>query len=753
MNKYSFPALSGTARPCVALILLCSLLSLPLTATTSTCDPVTYVQDNSTGDGLVVLEAERTTSRSWSTVGTQNVAEVSWKEFTSNTASNGAYIKVPAGGQTANGTPPKGARLDFEIEFVKTGIHYLNLRYLAPNTSSNSVYVAFDGVVFQNTWNMAAGSADWAWLRAPSSFHVPSTGTHTITIYHREAGLLLDKAVVTSVSDMELTDFGPDVTEAGTTTAKSADERIGYRQDNRSEQGLIILEVEMPTHAVAGTDNFACREWEEIADPTASGGSYMNTTNANQRSTTSNMWTAPRLDFEIEVTEIDTHYIHIRHRGTTNNNSVWVSVNHYFVEDWHISQQTTDWTWESPNYGYLTSTTGTYLLSIIMREDGTPIDKIIITTDKNYQPSETKELTTEVSPPDRVYTQTGTYGVVELPVEKPSRNLAGIGQYDTLRWQNQTDVSALGGSYAIVPNVSTGGVLANNEKSADAPLLEYVIDFAQTGTHYLSMRHRAPTGSDNSYTIYLDGVKLEEKHINPLSPDDWVYQDDLPTFDITTTGLHTLTIAMREDGTPLDNMVISSSPAFNARTMPIDLISFTAWAESDHNRLEWSSSYEDNTFAHLVQRSESGHDGWTTIGRVAAAGSSRERVDYYFEDRQAPALAYYRIVTVDLDDSESISSLISVVREFTRVVTASFSVYPNPASDYATLRYDHPTGGTVDLRITSLSGQTVATKRITALAGTNEEHIPLDRLPAGTYVLTGSLGSSGTIVERIVVNH
>ncbi|MBB4079252.1 hypothetical protein GGR28_001872 [Lewinella aquimaris] len=729
--------------------------SIPAAAFSPGCGsgaPITYLQDDSDGDGLVVMEAENPTSSAGSTY-PDHGSDVAWWEYSTNSASNGAYVKVPTSVQLADGQPPKGAQLTYEIEFVKTGTHYINLRYWAANSNDNSVYIAIDGVVFQDAWNLTAGNDSWAWERAPSGFTVSSPGVHTVTIYHREDGLYLDKAVISSTSDFTVADFGPEVTEYGTSTAKATNDRVGYKEDNRTGKGIIVIEAEAPTNNVAGRADFECRQWIEVVDTTASGGTYMTTDDQTTHATPDKMWSAPRLDFEIEVTEIATHYIHIRHRGGSTSNKFYLAVNHHFVDKWKIANSSPQWSWESPQQGYSVTAAGTFLLSIIMRDDNTPIDKIIITTDRNYTPSTKGQHTTEVVPPNMVFQQTGVSNVVELSLEKPSRNLAGIGEYEALRWTNTADATAIGERYAIVPNGNSGEITANNAKSANAPVLEFNIDFVRTGTHYISTRHRAPDNANNSYTMALDGVLVAEQEIFPLSPNEWVYQDDLPTINITTPGIHTFSVYMREDGTPLDHIVISSSPAFNAQTMPIELLSFTGQAAADHNALEWSSIYEDNTATHLVQRSETGHDGWQTLGRVAAAGNSNTRIDYSFEDRQAPSLAYYRIVTVDLDESESISSMVSIVRNTTRRQMATVSVYPNPATEYANLSFEHPTGGDIELRIATLSGRTVATKRSVAAAGTNRETIMLDRLPAGTYVITGSLGGGVTIAERLVVQH
>lgn len=716
------------------------------------CDGPTFVQDDRDGKGLVVMEAERPTSSNASTHAGHS-ANVDWWEFTLNTASNGGYVKVPTTNQNTTTVPYDGARLDFEIEFTQTGTHYFELRYWAPSGNDNSVHLALDGVPIEADWSLVHSRNDWYWSRANNSFTIDTPGTHTITVFHREDGVYLDKIGITTDIDYHFSGFGPEVTEVGTThfKAKAADQRIGYHEDNRTGRGVTAMEAEAATNHVYGRGKYDCRHWDEVADETASGGTYMVTEEQGQRTDTADVWSAPRLDFEIELTELDTHYIYIRHRGTYDNNSVWVAIDYQFVSEWHISKSTTGWTWETPNVGFVNNRKGVYLLSIIMREDATPIDKIIITTDRKFYPETRTQLTTEVVPPNLTYTQQED-GIVELPLEKPSRNLAGLKSRSGLRWLVLDDPAAEDGKYVSVPNKLPRQINLQDSFSREAPLLEYDIDFTEIGPHFLYMRHRSPNNEDNSYSFFLDGVKIEEVHINQLSSDAWVYHEELPSFEVAAAGRHTLSIYMREDGTPLDHLIISNNPALNAAAMPIELTDLDAVARSDDNLVTFTSVYEDNTDHHLIERSSDGRADWQTVGTLAAAGNSSSALAYRFTDTNPTTRAYYRVTTVDLDGSRSTSAIIAVVREV-KTGDLSVSVYPNPASDFATLRYTHPEGGAVAITVYDLSGAMVATRNTTAISGVNELDVPLDRLGNGTYVIAANLGAGGVVTQRLVVQH
>ena len=733
------------------LFLLITTLSLGARPTVSPgCGGPTFVQDDRDGNGLVVMEAERpTSSRASNRAG--HSSSVDWWEYTLNSASNGGYVKVPTTGQNAFTTPFDGARLEFEIEFSRTGTHYLDLRYWAPTDSDNSVHVTVNGQTIKQAWQLPVSGSTWEWQRMPAAFSIPAAGVYTVVIHHREDGLFVDKVGITTDQGYRFSGFGPDVTERLRGAAKGEAWRVGYHEDNRTGQGITAFEAELSTNNIDGRGAYECRRWGWVSDTSASGGRYMTTLNKGQRSDSSDLWSAPRLDFEIELTELDTHFIHIRHKGTYDNNSVWVAVDNSLVGEWHISKNTTGWTWETPNVGFINGRKGAHLLSLIMREDATPIDKIIVTTDRNYKPQQHTQLTTEVVPPNLVYTQQ-TDGTLELPMEKPSRNLAGLYEYADRRWAVLHDVEAIDGCYVEMPDPRNTQINLKNALSAKAPQLEYDVNFTQIGPHFLYMRHRAANHEDNSYTIYLDGVKVEEVHLNQFSPDAWVYANELPSFEVPSTGRHTISIYGREDGTPLDHVLISPSPALNASAMPIELTDLDAVPRGSDNLVTFTSVYEDNTDYHLIERSSDGRADWNTVGTLAAAGNSSAAIDYRFTDSTPPARAYYRVTTVDLDGSRSTSAIVTVLRKVV-ATDLSVSVYPNPATDFAALRYVHPTGGGVSVNILDLNGALVATRISTAVKGTNELAIPLQRLTAGTYLLHLDLGAEGVRTERIVVQH
>lgn len=150
-------------------------------------------------DGLLCIEAEH---------------------FTSLTEAGGHAwqpVKEPAGfeGEGAMGALPnnttiwmtdyvgKSPRMDFSVEFTRTGAHYLWVRASGATDADNSVHAGLDGTAVGGlsglTWNPTKA---WTWANKKmdqkvASFTVSTAGPHTINFWIREDGAVIDRFVIT----------------------------------------------------------------------------------------------------------------------------------------------------------------------------------------------------------------------------------------------------------------------------------------------------------------------------------------------------------------------------------------------------------------------------------------------------------------------------------------------------------------------------------------------------------------------------
>ncbi|MET4075523.1 T9SS type A sorting domain-containing protein [Hymenobacter sp. UYCo722] len=112
--------------------------------------------------------------------------------------------------------------------------------------------------------------------------------------------------------------------------------------------------------------------------------------------------------------------------------------------------------------------------------------------------------------------------------------------------------------------------------------------------------------------------------------------------------------------------------------LPVLLTRFDATAKSSGVALNWATASEKNSAYFEVQRSATGQ-GYETIGRVAAQGSSSSLRTYAFLDAHPLAgLAYYRLRQVDNDGTTAYSPVATALAQVEK--GADTRAYPNPTS-------------------------------------------------------------------------
>ena len=162
----------------------------------------------------------------------------------------------------------------------------------------------------------------------------------------------------------------------------------GYQQD--ASTGLVSIELEnFDTNLPQGN-----HAWSTIASGDASGGSAMLATpNTGTNNNTGFETASPRLDYRVNFTRVGTHYIWIRGQGASVDDSVHVGLNGtaQATSDRVTGFITTAWRWSGDTMDTARATIevtapGEQVVNLWMREDGTQVDKIVLTTDPSLQP-------------------------------------------------------------------------------------------------------------------------------------------------------------------------------------------------------------------------------------------------------------------------------------------------------------------------------------------------------------------------------
>ncbi|PIR70266.1 MAG: hypothetical protein COU46_02535, partial [Candidatus Niyogibacteria bacterium CG10_big_fil_rev_8_21_14_0_10_42_19] len=183
----------------------------------SEAQTATFQQDGGS-QGLVSMEAENYD------INTSGANGASWvADSTAGYSGTGAMKAMPDSGINQNtGYAVNSPELEYRINFVKTGTHYVWVRGWALDGSSDSVHAGLDGAEISTADRILVGSfGSWVWTKATmdginASINVSPIGLHTLNIWMREDGFIIDKIVLTTDSAYVPSGNGPAETLAPT---------------------------------------------------------------------------------------------------------------------------------------------------------------------------------------------------------------------------------------------------------------------------------------------------------------------------------------------------------------------------------------------------------------------------------------------------------------------------------------------------------------------------------------------------------
>ncbi|WP_022825022.1 beta strand repeat-containing protein [Hymenobacter norwichensis] len=204
----------------------------------------------------------------------------------------------------------------------------------------------------------------------------------------------------------------------------------------------------------------------------------------------------------------------------------------------------------------------------------------------------------------------------------------------------------------------------------------------------------------------------------------------------------------------VNSLVVGNTSEFSGNTallqnrpLPVELARFSAVADNTNGLLSWTTASEKNNAQFVVERSLSGIS-FEAIGTVAGQGTTTQSHTYQFIDKQVATVAslvYYRLRQVDTNGASSLSA-VQVVRFSSATTLPAIAVYPNPTAANTSLDLRSLPTGTVQVRLTDLTGRVLSTATVTT-----GQIYPLvtAQLPQGNYIVTVLNGSQKT-TQRLV---
>lgn len=149
-------------------------------------------------------------------------------------------------------------------------------------------------------------------------------------------------------------------------------------------------------------------------------------------------------------------------------------------------------------------------------------------------------------------------GQVVMEVENFEANTARASH----TWDLTNDAQGSGGKIMVSnPNNNT---TINSGYVGGSPELRYKVNFATTGTYYVWVRGLGPSGSDDSCHVGLDNAAPTTcDRIGSFST-SWGWtratlDGPVATLSITTTGVHAISLYMREDGFKADKLLLTTN--------------------------------------------------------------------------------------------------------------------------------------------------------------------------------------------------
>ena len=446
-------------------------------------------------------------------------------------ASQGTYVGVPNRAGNNSGY----AQYTFEIQAA--GDYVIWGREISNDKAGDSFLVSLDGGS-DITWHTKQGGQDtWTWdvvsVRNPNDvrdasnpliFHLDA-GVHTLTVNNREDGTELDKLLITN--DMAY------VPQGAGGQVSAAVQKIWFE----AEDGTINAPMQV------------------AADANASAGAYI--------SATSGSGGYAQYSFDIQ-TAGDYVIWGLEVSNDQASDSFLVSVDGGSDLEWHTKQGGQDtWTWDvisQRNYDDVRDasnplvyhlTAGTHTITIKQRENGTRLDKILITNEMDYLPEGTGE-------------QNGSSPAV------PSLQKTWIeAESGTLNAPMQTaaDAMASNGGYVWVPDGSGSG-----------GSVQYTFEIQTSGDYVIWGREISNDQASDSVLVSVDGGADLVWHTAQGGQDTWIWDvvserlfsdprdTSNPLIYHLEAGSHTLLIKNREDGTKIDRILITNDTAY----MPVD---------------------------------------------------------------------------------------------------------------------------------------------------------------------------------------
>lgn len=430
-------------------------------------------------------------------------------------AASDQYVAVEAGAVSLDNPPDE--RMQHSFDVPTAGAYLIWARVLAPDDDADSFWVRVDDGDWVR-WNGIETGDRWVWNAVHDAdrngdvvlFDLEA-GSHTIEVAHREDGIALDRLLVT-----DNTAYRP---------------RGLMKEAAAAQDGHVWLEAE---------EGWLQSPMRVHSDHEASDWRYL------EAAAKENSYEQPprdgRASYSFAVDKAGSYYVWARVLAPHDNaDSFWIRVDDGDWVRWNRIRHSHRWIWDDvhdADHGgesvVFDLEAGIHTLEVAYREEDARLDKFLITRDPHYHPRGYGDQP-----------QTRTSFVEQLPAAD-----------GTIHAPMQAVTTAAGRQFVEVPAGSGRGGSGHVEIPFSVP---------DDSDYVLWGRVNAPDGQRNSFYVSVDGGEEVEWHI-PAS-DDWSWEpvgrgsadDSRVQIYRLEPGQHTLRVRNREDGTQLEQLVVTNT--------------------------------------------------------------------------------------------------------------------------------------------------------------------------------------------------
>lgn len=172
---------------------------------------------------------------------------------------------------------------------------------------------------------------------------------------------------------------------------------------------------------------------------------------------------------------------------------------------------------------------------------------------------------------------------------------------------------------------------------------------------------------------------------------------------------------------------------------PVMLASFTAELEQNNAVLKWTTLSEEDNDVIEIQRSFNGLE-WNKIGEVDGQGTTDERTDYQFEDKNlVNGTTFYQLNQIDFDGTSTLSDIVSIT-------TDALSDLEIGAVNKQSINVTSSLEGEASFRLFNSMGELVANGEFEANKGNQSIYYRTGELASGFYIV--QLELDGQVVTK-----